>query len=74
MIRHMIRFLVISLAVIAGVGPTSVLLAADNDACALITKAEIQKETGLVVADATRENRCPAYLEDAPRTDLAIRG
>jgi hypothetical protein len=58
----MIRSLVISLAVIAGVGPTSVLLAADNDACALLTKPEIQKVTGLMVGDATPGKPVPGVL------------
>ena len=62
MIRHMIRSLAISLAVIAGVGPASVLLAADNDACALLMKAEIQKVTGLMVGDATPGKPVPGVL------------
>jgi hypothetical protein len=62
MIRFMIRSLVISLAVIAGVGPTSVLSAAEKDVCALLTKAEIQKETGLMVADAAPGKPVPGVL------------
>src|SRR5215471_3749604 len=62
MIRHMIRALVISLALIVEIGPTSVLLAADNDACALLTKAEIQKVTGLMVGDATPGKPVPGVL------------
>lgn len=62
MIRRTIRSLALSLAVIAGVGPTSVLLAADNDACALLTKAEIQKGTGLMVGDATPGKPIPGVL------------
>src|SRR5689334_6238436 len=62
MIRRRILALAISLAVIAWVGPTSVLLAADNVACALLAKAEIQKETGLMVADATPGKPIPGVL------------
>ena len=62
MIRFTVRSLALSLAVIAGVGPTSVLLAAENDACSLLTKAEIQKETGITVADATPGKPVPGVL------------
>jgi hypothetical protein len=62
MIRCTIGFFAISFGVIAGFGPTSFLLAADNDACALLKKAEIQKETGLMVADATPGKPIPGVL------------
>src|SRR4029077_9192435 len=62
MIRRTIRSLAISLAVSAGLAPTSALLATGNDACALLTKAEIQKETGLMVADATPGKAVPGVL------------
>jgi hypothetical protein len=62
MIRSAMRSLAISLAVIAGVGLTSVLMAADNDACGLLTKAEIQKETGLMVADGSSGKPIPGVL------------
>jgi len=62
MIRRTICSLAISLAVSAGFAPTSALLATGNDACALLTKAEIQKETGLMVADATPGKPVPGVL------------
>jgi hypothetical protein len=62
MIRHTIRPFAISLAVSAVFAPTSASLAAGNDACALLTKAEIQKETGMSVADATPGKPVPGVL------------
>jgi hypothetical protein len=76
MIRRTIRSLAISLAVSAVFGQSSVLLAADNDACSLLTKADIQKETGLNVADATPGKPVPGVLGrctwEGPRNSRVI--
>src|SRR5690348_15832825 len=62
MIRRTVRSLVMFLAVVAAIGGASVVHAADNDACVLLTKVEIQKETGLMVTDGTAGKPIPGVL------------
>lgn len=62
MIRSTIGSFIVAFSVIAGAGSSSVLYAADNDACALLTKVEIQKEAGLTVADGMPGKPIPGVL------------